>query len=596
MFLLILLSPLIHAQNKSGNRLTLARVEVSGGGKINPEKLMPLFSLSVPYDSVSFSQSLERMRGIYQNFGFYDFRIDSLRQEIDAASNRLKITLYVTEGEVSTVSEITITGNRMIPASELLDLMNTRKDDVLDTEVLEKDFGEILKKYEQIGRPFAKISLEKIERLSADTLQEHPPSLRIALEIAEGPFVRIAGYKISGNKATEPEVITRELDFYPGEAFNGQKFDQTKQRIEKLGYFEKVNEPGLSAIMATSKTDTLDGIIEFSVVESNQNTFDGIVGYQPARTASERGFFTGYVNISLRNMFGTGRELGVLWNKPDKLSQDIKLRYLEPWLFGIPLNAAFSFRQLKQDTTFSQIDLALNMTYRVSGDFYIMATVAHEAINPIFERENQAQSVLKSRKIVTGLGFIYDSRDYPRNPRSGLLFRNEYLLGNKVISSPDSVLELYGIKKKMTQQRILLDLEFYKQLFHRQVIAVELHGMALIASQIEISDLFRFGGSHDLRGYREQQFMASQLIYSNIEYRFLLSRDTFAFLFCDLAYFYKPPNPLNSLDGSFNAYKTGYGFGVRLETPLGILGVSYALGEKTSFLDGLVHFGIINEF
>jgi outer membrane protein insertion porin family len=142
----------------------------------------------------------------------------------------------------------------------------------------------------------------------------------------------------------------------------------------------------------------------------------------------------------------------------------------------------------------------------------------------------------------------------------------------------------------------LLDLEFYKQLFHRQVIAVELHGMALIASQIEISDLFRFGGSHDLRGYREQQFMASQLIYSNIEYRFLLSRDTFAFLFCDLAYFYKPPNPLNSLDGSFNAYKTGYGFGVRLETPLGILGVSYALGEKTSFLDGLVHFGIINEF
>ena len=37
-------------------------------------------------------------------------------------------------------------------------------------------------------------------------------------------------------------------------------------------------------------------------------------------------------------------------------------------------------------------------------------------------------------------------------------------------------------------------------------------------------------------------------------------------------------------------------FGINLETGLGILGVSYALGKGNSLSEGKIHFGIINEF
>jgi outer membrane protein insertion porin family len=40
----------------------------------------------------------------------------------------------------------------------------------------------------------------------------------------------------------------------------------------------------------------------------------------------------------------------------------------------------------------------------------------------------------------------------------------------------------------------------------------------------------------------------------------------------------------------------GYGAGLSIETGIGVLGVSYALGQGDAFSDGKIHFGILNEF
>ena len=39
-----------------------------------------------------------------------------------------------------------------------------------------------------------------------------------------------------------------------------------------------------------------------------------------------------------------------------------------------------------------------------------------------------------------------------------------------------------------------------------------------------------------------------------------------------------------------------YGFGIRIETRLGLFGVDYGLGEGDSFLQGKVHVGLVNWF
>ena len=43
-------------------------------------------------------------------------------------------------------------------------------------------------------------------------------------------------------------------------------------------------------------------------------------------------------------------------------------------------------------------------------------------------------------------------------------------------------------------------------------------------------------------------------------------------------------------------YKFGYGFDLRIETRLGVIGIDYDLGEGRGLTSGLVHVGLTNKF
>ena len=48
--------------------------------------------------------------------------------------------------------------------------------------------------------------------------------------------------------------------------------------------------------------------------------------------------------------------------------------------------------------------------------------------------------------------------------------------------------------------------------------------------------------------------------------------------------------------GRIDGTKIGYGFGIRIETRLGLFGVDYGLGAGDSLLRGKVHVGLVNWF
>jgi outer membrane protein insertion porin family len=127
------------------------------------------------------------------------------------------------------------------------------------------------------------------------------------------------------------------------------------------------------------------------------------------------------------------------------------------------------------------------------------------------------------------------------------------------------------------------------------VVVVALHGRKISSTGLEISDLYQFGGTNSVRGYRENQFLASSLAWMNLEYRFLTGRASSLFGFADGGYFSRPADINRGIllqeKGLY-----GYGLGTRVETGLGILNISYALGEGDSFGTGKIHVGIENEF
>jgi outer membrane protein insertion porin family len=119
--------------------------------------------------------------------------------------------------------------------------------------------------------------------------------------------------------------------------------------------------------------------------------------------------------------------------------------------------------------------------------------------------------------------------------------------------------------------------------------------MELQGDNIEVSDLYRIGGNNTLRGYQEDQFMGNRLLWTNIEYRYLIEKRSYAFIFTDIAYYSRRDIEVESLN-NFSATKIGYGMGITFETGLGMLAVSYALAKGDSFNRGKIHFGLIGEF
>lgn len=103
------------------------------------------------------------------------------------------------------------------------------------------------------------------------------------------------------------------------------------------------------------------------------------------------------------------------------------------------------------------------------------------------------------------------------------------------------------------------------------------------------------GGMTNVRGYREEQFRASRLTYGTVEMRYSFSRKSFASLFFDPGYYYRPDDALNNIPKQ-EGFIYGYGVGIRIETAIGVIGVSYAIGKEDGILDGKIHFGLINDF
>ncbi|MFQ3599613.1 MAG: POTRA domain-containing protein, partial [Chloroherpetonaceae bacterium] len=360
-----------------------------GNYAISQSQFIGIFALPQPYDSVLFAEKFERLSRIYKELGYYDFRIDSVIIEPP------KLTVFLTEGAPFLISKLNFHGNRILSDEELAELCDSEPGKPLTQATLESDIDEILKKYESLGRPFTKILLREPRLTYEDDNGTPKPRLELDIDIEEGKFTKIVGTRILGNQSTKQEVIEREIRFRAGEAFREEKFNLIQERLERTNFFERVFPPEL-LIVNNAKDDTLEAVVKLQIVEGNPNTFDGIVGYQPPQNPNnpnDAGFFTGLINISLQNMFGTGRRLDVKWLKPNQFTQDTRLRYQEPYFVGLPLNLIFDFMQLKQDSTFTQLQLGLSAAYRVADNFFITSSLTREEINPIFEGAAIAQVI-----------------------------------------------------------------------------------------------------------------------------------------------------------------------------------------------------------
>ncbi len=579
-FISILFNQLVFSQS-------IKEIEVEGNTVFSDSEIK---NWSTLYEGQSFSIDLfdtskTKIAAELNSAGYFHSSFKDSNFEISSDSQIVNIVLNVEEGEPTYVNEIHFSTDDVLNIDEYISTFNYLKGKVFSRYEIETSINSLLSEMENKGFPFAAVKIQAVNFYDDSLNDEHLTDLH--LKITKGLKSKIDKIEVAGNSSTKDYVIIRELRIDAGEEYSQERVNNFPKRLNKLRFFEPVQAP---QFFVDSENN---GVLLVTVREKNTNNFDGIIGYIPPANDNETGYVTGLVNVTLRNIFGTGRAAAVRWQKLTRESQELELKYLEPWLFGLPFNVNAELFQRIQDTTYVQRRIGGALEFLATEDISASAFISTEEVIPT-EREIPIFTVYNSSTLTTGLSLKIDLRDDPLAPTSGLLFETGYSFSRKKINGPAEYISP-GLETNINLQRITAGFSAFYELFFKNIVAISVNGKELNGPFFEQSDLWRFGGTRSVRGYREEQFLASRIAWSNLEYRLMLTPRSYAFVFFDAGYY-----SIES-DEEMGVVKNedvifGYGIGITVETAIGLLGVSFALADGDSFSEGKIHFGIINEF
>jgi outer membrane protein assembly factor BamA len=521
---------------------------------------------------------LKSLREKYRDNGYLLAKITGVSKKFTSDSSYVDLKITIAEGKQIKVGEIHIRGNLSVTTKEINDIFETKVGEVLDNNTLSNDIKALLGLYEKKGSLFTKAFLEEVT-----LYDDNNPRIRISISIKEESQIKISNVRIQGNEDTKDKVILRELRIREDKTVTRENMHDMKFRLERLNIFASVEEPKIYTLPNKKESGLL-----IIVKEGNTNTFDGILGYVPPPTENEKGYFTGLVNLSFRNLFGTARRLDARWQQETKSTQELELKYSEPYFFGLPLNLSAGFTQRIQDTSYTHRKFDFKGDILLTNKFTLGLSAGIDRVIP--PDSAVAFTIADSRVLYAGTEIRYDSRDNIFIPTSGFLYRANFVYGDKKIYSATTLND-----GSFSLQRYSMDIDFYSSFFKRQSLLLRFFIGQVTSGKLEDADFYKVGGIKNIRGYREEQFRASRFTYGNIELRYAFSRKSFGDVFFDPGYYYRPSDDINNIPKQ-EGFIFGYGAGIRIETAIGVIGISYAIGKGDGMLDGKIHFGLVNEF
>ena len=564
------------------SKAIISKIDYIGDFKLSDKKMSSAMGIGKNniFDPSLLKPMVEKLLSFYHEQGYLYAQVDSVTTQYSFDNKSVNLNFYGRSGNPVYYGEIRLIADSL-DIEKYLQLLDVKQGDIYAPGLLENNFKYLLDYAADAGYPFTKI---EISDLSFNQVEEKNYAA-VTLRIKEGGKIFIKGVKINGNTYTNADVILRELYIGKGDIYSKAALDEIPEQLMRLQLFKNVTLSGISLI------EDVSVIVNISIEEGNSILVDGVVGYIPEKTSNKSGgSFTGLFNLSLKNIFGTGRKFDVHWQKPDDYSEEFNLRYTEPWVFDYPVSASIGLDRTVRDSSFIKWNTFLNTRIRVLKNLSAIVGISRKLSYPD-STSSRNNRLLRNEVINLELGLEYDTRDYPINPRSGLFYSSSYAYGFKNNYGPSYIFVEDSVSKKEELQTLQLEFGWYYNLWTNQVVSVELNGKQIKGNQLQLTDLFWFGGSQSLRGYRENQFWGKVIAWANLEYRFILSRNSRLFVFSDWGFYQGLNNSVQE-----NEVLPGYGLGIRFDTPLGIMGVDYGLGKGDSFSEGKIHFGITSRF
>ncbi len=282
----------------------IRHINIVGNSVYDNKALLDMLELKQPtlfsfytkddkYGREKLSGDLERLESWYLDRGYLNFAIDSTQVSISPNKEDVYITINVIEGERFDIDTIDIAGElRDIPEEAIRSLILMQEGQTFSRQLMTSSEERIEVALGNAGYTFANATAQPIAN------DDNTVEVRFFVDAGNRAYVRRIGFR--GNTVTEDHVLRREMRQMEGGWASGAYIEQSRVRLERLGFFKEVT---VEMPEVAGSEDQVD--IEYTVEESPSGSISATVGY-----AQDTGLILG-ANYQESNVFGSGNSVNV---------------------------------------------------------------------------------------------------------------------------------------------------------------------------------------------------------------------------------------------------------------------------------------------
>ena len=407
------------------------------------------YTKSNRYSRTNLNKDIESLRSYYLTRGYLEFRVDSTQVAISPNKQDISITINVTEGDQFVVSKVKLEGNFLGKEEEFKSLVAIRVGEAYNADRVAQTSKAFTDYFGNFGFAFA--------RAEARTEIDRATNQVVVTMVADpSRRVYVRRVNVAGNDRTRDEVIRREFRQLESSWYDGEKIRQSRNRVDRLGYFKEVT---LDTQEVPGSPDQVD--VTFTVIEKPTGSLSLGAGI-----SSADGFGLSF-GFKQDNAFGSGSSLGIEVNT-SKTNKTLVFNTTNPYFTedGVSRTIALSQRSSKPyaDLNSYAIDttgaaLSFGVPFTESDTVYFGAgidrtTIVPGTFLPIVYQDFANKFGFTSNAVPLTVGWGRDTRDSALVPSSGKLVRvsGEWSVAGELryVRATTQYQQYYPVTKKIT--------------------------------------------------------------------------------------------------------------------------------------------------
>jgi len=344
-----------------GDVASIKHINIVGNKAFDDEELRDLFELKSTgwlswiksddrYAKEKLSGDIERLESFYLDRGYLKFEIESTQVSLSPDKEAVFITVNIDEDEVYEVSSVELAGDPILPEEEMRGLLLMREGQKFSQVLMTTTEEYMTKRLGNEGYTFAEVK-------GIPDVDDEDGKVKVTFFIDPGKRAYVRRINFRGNTTTADNVLRREMRQMEGASASSLRIEQSKVRLERLGFFKEVKVENKEV---PGSADLVD--VEYTVEEQPSGSIGASVGY-----AQGSGLVLG-ANVQQDNWLGTGKRVGFNISR-SSYQTAYSFNYTDPYF--TPDGVSRGFNMFYQSRDYSKVNVSSYSTdsYGASVNF-----------------------------------------------------------------------------------------------------------------------------------------------------------------------------------------------------------------------------------